>query len=174
MAECNECGLSTRYHAMTCPRRLYKGKPKRMPTESKNPNPKDSIGSSKVPLHLWPETATVLGAMGLLDGAGKYGRSNFRVAPVRASIYYDALRRHLAGWWEGRLCDPDSGLPDAAHMLACLAIIVDATAAGTLIDDRNVAGGYHKLLEEMTPHVKKLQDKHAGASPKHYTIQDSE
>jgi hypothetical protein len=114
----------------------------------------------------------VLGCMGLLDGAAKYGRSNFRAAPVRASIYYDALRRHLAGWFEGRPCDPDSGLPDAAHMLADLAILVDAEAAGTLIDDRNVKGGYHKLLEDMTPHVKRLQDKHADKSPKHYTIAD--
>lgn len=139
----------------------------------KDPNPKDSIGSTKIPMHLWPSTATLLGAMGLLDGALKYGRSNFRAAPVRASIYYDAACRHLIAWFEGRPCDPDSGLPDLAHALACLAIIVDAEAAGTLIDDRMVSGGYTTLLAALTPHVKRLQELHADKSPKHYTIGDS-
>jgi hypothetical protein len=142
-------------------------------TAPKNPNPKDSIGSSKIPMHLWPETATVLGALGLLDGALKYGRSNFRAAPVRASIYYDAAKRHLNAWFEGRPADPDSGLPDLAHALACLAILVDAEAAGTLIDDRMVAGGYMATVEKMTPHVKLLQERHADKSPKHYTIVDT-
>ena len=59
-----------------------------------------------------------------------------------------------------------------AHALACIAIIVDAEAAGTLIDDRMVVGGYHKLLAEMTPHVKRLQELHADKSPKHFTIID--
>ena len=40
-----------------------------MDTQTKPTNPKDMIGSDKVPLHLWPETATVMGTMGLLDGA---------------------------------------------------------------------------------------------------------
>jgi len=142
-------------------------------TAPKNPNPKDSIGSQKIPMHLWPETATILGALGLLDGALKYGRSNFRAAPVRASIYYDAAKRHLNGWFEGRPCDPDSGLPDLAHALACLAILVDAEAAGTLIDDRMIAGGYHKLLAAVTPHVKRLQELHKDKNPEHYTIADS-
>jgi hypothetical protein len=155
-----------------------------MPVGAKNPNPKDSIGSSKIPMHLWPETATVMGALGLLDGAGKYGRSNYRVSPVRSSIYYDALRRHVGKWFDGQDCDEEqdadgneigSGLPHLAHALACIAILVDAQAAGTLIDDRNVnGGGYHKLLETMTPHVKRLQEKHALKSPKHYTIKDND
>jgi len=138
----------------------------------KNPNPKDSIGSSKIPMHLWPEAATVLGSLALLDGALKYGRSNFRASPVRASVYYDAAKRHLNAWFEGRSCDPDSGLPDLAHALACLAILVDAEAACTLIDDRMVSGGYLTLLEGMTPHVKRLQELHADKTPKHYTIAD--
>lgn len=140
---------------------------------AKNPNPKDSIGSSKIPLHLWPETASIMGSLGLLDGSGKYGRGNYRASPVRASIYYDAAKRHLNGWFSGRPCDPDSGLPDLAHALACIAIIVDAQAAGTLVDDRDYNSGYAKFIDEMTPFVKLLQDKHADKSPKHYTIADN-
>ncbi len=133
-------------------------------------NPKDLVGSGKIPLHLWPTTATVMGSMGLLDGMLKYGRSNYRAVGVRASIYYDAACRHLNAWFEGEEVDPDSGLPHMAHALACLAIIVDAQAAGKLTDDRCTPGGYRALVGEMTGHVSRLKDMHAEKSPMHYTI----
>ena len=139
----------------------------------KQSNPKDAIGSNKMPLHLWPESASIMGCLGLLDGALKYGRANWREAGVRASIYYDALRRHLAKQFEGQEIDSDSGLPHDCHMLACLAIIVDAKACGKYIDDRQYRGsGFHKLLNDMTPHVARLKKVHADKSPKHWTIQD--
>jgi hypothetical protein len=142
--------------------------------DSKPTNPKDLIGSDKVPLHLWPETASVLGSMGLLDGALKYGRANFRAIGVRASIYYDATRRHMNKWFEGEDIDPDSGLPHLAHALASIAIIIDAQATGKLNDDRQHPGGYAELVEQMTPHVARLKAKYADrAAPKHYTIQDA-
>lgn len=144
-----------------------------MTNQTKPTNPKDLIGSGKLPLHLWPETATALGCLGLLDGMLKYGRSNFRAIGVRASIYYDAARRHMNAWFEGEEFDPDSGLPHLAHALACLAILADAQAAGKLNDDRMVAGGYRKLVTELTPHVARLKALHADKSPKHYTIADS-
>jgi len=136
---------------------------------AKRSNPKDIVGSDKVPLHLWPATATTLGAMALLDGALKYGRSNFRVVGVRASIYYDAVNRHINAWFEGEDDDPDSGLPHLAHALACLAVIVDAQAAGVLRDDRMTPGGYRAWIDGLTPHVRRLREKHADKSPRHYT-----
>ena len=130
-------------------------------------NPKDGIGAAKIPMHLWPESATITGALGLLDGALKYERNNWRDAGVRASIYVDALRRHLARWWEGEDSDPDSGLPHEAHMLACLAIVVDAKALNKLIDDRNHKGeGFIKEIEALTPHVARLQDRHRAPAKK--------
>lgn len=140
---------------------------------TKPSNPKDLIGSAKLPLHLWPETATVLGSLGLLDGALKYGRANWRHAGVRASIYVDACRRHLAAWFEGEDADPDSGVPHLAHALACLAIIVDAGAAGRLTDDRQTPGGYRALVDGVTAHVERLKAKHADKAPRHYTIADA-
>lgn len=137
-------------------------------------NPKDAVGSDKLPLHLWPETATLLGSLGLLDGMLKYGRANWRYAGVRASIYVDACRRHLTAWFEGEDLDPDSGLPHLAHALACLAILVDAEATGTMTDDRMYPGGYRALVEKMTSHVARLKALHADKSPKHYTIADKE
>jgi hypothetical protein len=136
-------------------------------------NPKDLIGTDKLPLHLWPETATAMGALGLLEGALKYGRSNWRVSGVRYSIYIDALRRHVNALFEGEDLDPDSGLPHLSHALACLAIIVDAQAAENLTDDRQYPGGYRKLVEELTPLVAKTKARHKDKSPKHYTIADS-
>src|ERR1035437_197649 len=97
---------------------------------SKLSNPKDMIGSNKLPFHLWPETATAMGCLGLLDGMLKYGRTNWRVAGVKSSIYYDALRRHANAMFEGEDIDRDSGLPHFCHALACIAILVDAKAAG--------------------------------------------
>lgn len=153
-------------------------------TGAKNPNPKDSIGSSKVPLHLWPMEASVLGALGLLDGAHKYGRSNFLVAPVRASIYFDAASRHLGKWFAGEDCDGDdaqpgdedqgSGISHLGHVLACIAILVSAKSAGTLIDDRMVKNGLCRFIRDYTPEVKRIQAMHAGKTPHHYTIADNE
>lgn len=136
-------------------------------------NPKDIIGASKIPLHLWPETATILGTLACMDGALKYGRSNYRAIGVRSTIYVDAAKRHLNAWLEGEECAPDSGVPHLGHALACIAIIVDAEAAGKLNDDRNVKGGYHEMIEKWTPLVAEIKARHAEKSPKHYTIQDN-
>lgn len=141
--------------------------------DTKPTNPKDAIGSDKLPLHLWPMPATALGCVALLDGALKYGRSNWRDAGVRATIYVDALIRHVTAYLEGEDVDPDSGVPHLGHALACLAILVDAEAAGKLIDDRNYNGaGWRPLVEELTPHVARLKERHAARSPKHFSIAD--
>lgn len=138
---------------------------------TKSTNPKDVIGSAKMPMHLWPTTATLQGALALLDGALKYGRSNWRESGVRYSVYYDAARRHLDAAFEGEDEDPDSGLPHEAHVLACLAIIVDARAVGKLIDDRAYRGdGYRDAVTEATAHVARLKEKHKDRTPQHYTI----
>lgn len=141
---------------------------------AKPSNPKDIIGSDKLPLHLWPETATALGSLGLLDGLLKYGRSNFRAIGVKTTIYIDACRRHLNAYFEGEDVDPDSGLSHLSHALACLAIIVDADAAGVLTDDRQYPGGYRQLVTKLTPEVARLKEKYASRpAPKHWTIADA-
>jgi hypothetical protein len=139
---------------------------------SKPSNPKDAIGSGKLPIHLWPNTATAMGCIGFLNGAAKYGRSNFRAIGIRASIYYDAAKRHLDAWFESEEVDPDDGVPHLAAALACIAIIVDAQAAGKLNDDRAYPGGYRKLVDELTPLVAQIKKHHEAKNPKHYTIAD--
>ncbi len=138
----------------------------------KNTNPKDAIGSSKLPVHLFPTTVKYYACLALLDGALKYGRANWRKAGVRASIYYDACNRHLDRWFEGEDIDPDSGLPHLAHAIACLSIIVDATVKGNLKDDRMYPTNFEDMLKKLTPHINKLKKQHKGKSPKHWTKED--
>ncbi len=137
-------------------------------------NPKDAIGSDKLPLHLWPATATAMGSVAMLNGMLKYGRSNFRAIGVRSSIYIDAAQRHLTAWFEGEEVDPDDGVPHLAAALACIAILIDAEAAGKLNDDRMYAGGYRAILDRLTPHVARLKKLHASRAPKHYTKNNNE
>ena len=142
-------------------------------SESKPSNPKQALGSDKFPFHLWPETATLLGTLGMLEGMLKYGRSNFRASGVKASIYYDACKRHLTAWFEGQDKAPDSEIHHLGHALACLAILVDAMAASKLEDDRMYEGGYQRMLDEVTPEVKRLKEKYADMHPHHFTMNDN-
>lgn len=141
---------------------------------AKPSNPKDIIGSGKLPLSLAPATAVAMMTVGMLNGLCKYGRDNFRAIGIRASIYLDAAERHMKAWAEGEECDPDDGVPHLAAALSCLAIIVDARAAGKMTDDRRVQGGYHSLVKELTPHVARLKELHKDKSPKHYSIADND
>lgn len=142
--------------------------------DTKPTNPKDMIGTDKLPIHLWPMSATIGGSLALLEGMLKYGRSNWRAAGVRASIYYDALNRHITKWFEGEDRDGDSGLDHLDHALACLAILKDARAAGKFVDDRQAPGGVIDLLAAATPEVARLKAKYADRGPKHWTIADAE
>jgi Domain of unknown function (DUF5664) len=140
------------------------------PTTTKETNPKDAIGSDKLPLHLWPSTATALGSVALLNGSLKYGRGNFRAEGARASIYLDAAVRHLTAWYEGEDNDSDDNVPHLGAALACIAIVVDSQAAGTLVDDRAYPGGYSNFVKQLTPLVKELKERHKGRNPRHYDI----
>ena len=108
--------------------------------------------------------------MGLWEGACKYGVANWRATGVKASVYIGAIKRHSAALAEGIDIDPDSGLPQLCHILACAAILVDAKEAGVLIDDRHIPGGdVVDLMSRFSPHVVRIREKYAHLSPTHYT-----
>ena len=140
-------------------------------------NPKDAIGSLKLPLHLWPAEATALGSLGMLEGELKYGRNNFIAGDgVIASIYVAACKRHLDAWFEGEETSPDTDSPHLGNALACLAIIVKARAHGKLIDDRNFTpapGSYRRFIESITGHVGRLKNLFKDKRPRHFTIADN-
>lgn len=102
----------------------------------KESNPKDAIGVTKVPYSTLSGPVIAEMAVGMLEGALKYGRHNYRAIGVRASVYYDATRRHLDGWWEGEDIDPDSGLSHITKALTSLAVLRDAMIRGKMEDDR--------------------------------------
>jgi hypothetical protein len=102
----------------------------------KDSNPKDSVGIKKVPFGTVPAPIIAEVGLAMLEGALKYGRHNYRAIGVRASVYYDAVLRHLTAYWEGQDIDPDSGLPHIVKAMACLVVLRDAEKYGKLVDDR--------------------------------------
>lgn len=111
-------------------------------------NPKDKVGIHKVPLHLVPMSSIIYQALGMANGAKKYGPFNWRENQVIASIYIDATLRHLAAWFDGEDVAEDSKVPHLGHALSCLGILVDAMENGNLVDDRPSPGPAAKLLEQ--------------------------
>lgn len=105
-------------------------------SESKSSNPKDACGTKKVPFSLIPENVIAEIGLAFLEGSRKYGANNWRVDGVRASVYLDALRRHLGAWQNGEDIDPDSGLSHLVKAMACLIILRDSMAYGNMVDDR--------------------------------------
>lgn len=140
---------------------------------TKPTNPKDIIGSAKLDTGLVPDTLPLYAALAFTEGALKYGRFNWRVAGVRASVYNAALRRHLTRWWNGEDCDPKTGVPHLASILACAGILLDAKACGKLTDDRPPALlALGQLLEDMQPLLAQLRDQFREHNPHQYTIAD--
>lgn len=141
--------------------------------ECKESNPKDAISSSKLPLSLFPTTAVAMGSIAFLNGMLKYGKANWRAVGVRCSIYLDACKRHIQWFEEGEWAD-EEGVPHLSSAMACLAIITDAMYADKLHDDRVIGGGYKKLVEDLTPIVEQLRERHKAKHPRHYTIADNQ
>lgn len=99
-------------------------------------NPKTQYGEQKPKVSSTPTLA--IREMGKVFelGAKKYGRYNWRLHTVSATVYYDAAQRHLMAWFEGEDIDPESGVNHLAHVMACMAILLDAEERGKLNDNR--------------------------------------
>ncbi len=103
---------------------------------TKDTNPKDALGCKKPPLSVIPCPVLYEIGAGMLEGACKYRRHNYRIAGVRASIYYDATLRHLMDWWEGEDIDPESGLHHISKAMSSLVVLRDAQMNDMVNDDR--------------------------------------
>jgi len=135
--------------------------------DEKLTNPKDMVGVRKAPMSTVP--ANVLAEIGvaMLEGSVKYGRHNYRAAGVRASVYYDALMRHLMSWWEGEDMDPDSGMNHITKALSCLVVLRDAQMQQMYTDDRPPKS--KDFYEELHQKTAIILDKYSDRNPKHYT-----
>jgi hypothetical protein len=154
-------------------------------TVNKATNPKDAIGATKLPISWVPTAVNRYAALAFAEGALKYGRYNWRIAGVRASIYLDAMHRHLekfqeGEWADGDMLGPDEAgnpqgtqVPHLASIIACAGILLDAWECDKLTDDRpppNVAAGAD--LDSRVAHVAHLKRLFAAYSPHQNTIAD--
>ena len=112
------------------------------------PHPKQLFGDKKLPLHLVPPAASAYIALGLRDGAQKYGPWNWRDDPVEVMTYVGALKRHIDAWVDGEEYAEDSGKPHLAHAIAGLSILIDAVTGGFSIDNRPPPGNGPVVLKE--------------------------
>lgn len=137
--------------------------------ELKPSNPKDAVGVKKAAMSY--VSAPVLLELGLamMEGGMKYGKHNYRVIGVRASVYYDAAMRHLMAWWEGEDVDPDSGLSHLTKAIASLVVARDAMIMGKFNDDRppKAPTGW---INELNKHVEKLMQRHPNPKQPHTQI----
>lgn len=124
----------------------------------KSSNPKDRAATTRLDLSLWPETASIYGALAMTEGDCKYGGFNFREQGASVSTYYAALRRHMIKFYNGEWADEKTKVPHLANMLGCIAILVDGFEQGNIIDDRPPRVDCSQLLDDMENHVKVLQE----------------
>ncbi len=141
-----------------------------MSTETKDSNPKDIIGSTKLPLNLVPATTKAYLAIGHLEGHLKYGLVNWREAGVRMSIYLDAMNRHLDKMNNGEWEDPATSVPHIANAITCLSIIIDAYECGKLTDDRPKAAPVASLIDRFSEKVVHLKKLFGGSKPIDYFL----
>jgi len=133
-----------------------------MTKTTKATNPKDSVGTRKVPFSCVPAPVLSELAVALLEGARKYGRHNYRVAGVRMSVYYDATLRHLTSWWEGEDLDPDSGLSHITKAIASLTVLRDSMIQGNATDDRPPVSP-EEWLANLNKHASEVIDRYPDA-----------
>lgn len=126
----------------------------------KETNPKDAIGVSKTPMSCVPCGVLMEVGLGMLEGSLKYGRHNYRVAGVRATVYYDALQRHMMEWWEGEDLDPDSGLSHITKAITTLVVLRDAMMNEMVYDDRPVGMKAPDWLKTLNKRTKLLLEKY--------------
>ena len=136
--------------------------------EGKPSNPKDLIGTNKVPMSLVPGSSIAYQALGHLEGHLKYGKVNWREAGVKFSIYIDAMLRHIEKLVDGQWEDPDTQVPHLSSILACAGILVDAYECGKLIDDRPKQAPTAETIDRLAAIVAHLRELHKDKNPHHY------
>jgi hypothetical protein len=141
--------------------------------KTKDTNPKDAIGIKKPPLSTIPLPVLFEVGVAMLEGACKYRRHNYRVAGVRATVYFDAAWRHLADWYEGQDIDPDSGLHHVSKAIASLVVLRDAMMNDKVIDDRPppAKADWMKLIQE---HMDDVLARHPDPKPPYTNNPDLE
>lgn len=132
-------------------------------------NPKDAAATGRVPLGLLSPIAKAHWALAQHCGRAKYGAWNWREAGARASIYLDAIGRHADGYLSGETHDPADGTHHLGNIMACCAILLEAEAAGKLVDDRPPTLDMRAAYADVERRQAELTAKYADRNPKHWT-----
>ena len=140
----------------------------------KDTNPKDAIAGNKIPLWLLSPIAKAHWALAQFAGMVKYGAWNWRKSGVRYSVYLSAIDRHLSALVSGEETDPVDGTNHLGNIMACCGILLDAKAAGKLVDDRPPSVRIRPTYEALEVLMPALREKYKDSTPQHYTIEDTE
>jgi hypothetical protein len=141
-----------------------------VPTAGTKPtNPKDAAATGRVPLGLLSPIAKAHWALAQHCGRVKYGAWNWREAGARASIYLDAIGRHADGYLSGETHDPADGTHHLGNIMACCAILLEAEAAGKLVDDRPPHLDMRPTYADVERRQADITAKYADRNPKHWT-----
>lgn len=132
-------------------------------------NPKDAAATGRVPLGLLSPIAKAHWALAQHCGRAKYGAWNWREAGARASIYLDAIGRHADGYLSGETYDPADLTHHLGNIMACCAILLEAEAAGKLVDDRPPHLDMRPTYADVERRQANLTAKYADRNPKHWT-----
>ena len=133
---------------------------------SKKTNPKDAVGTKKPRFYSGlPANVTKEVTIGIMEGAMKYGRHNYRIAGVRASTYIDATIGHLLDYWEGQDIDPDSDLHHITKAIASLYVLRDAQMRNMCEDDRPPKSDVEGDKTRLQAIVNKLFEKYPNPVP---------
>lgn len=138
--------MTTKIGAIVCPKLMREdcttpgcvvhGTTQSHAAERKATNPKDAVANDHVKFTDLPLRVLAKVAPALSEGAWKYGRHNYRIAGVRATVYVNACLDHLFAWAEGEDIDPGSGFNHIDKAVAGLMVLRDSMLEGNWQDDR--------------------------------------
>ena len=129
----------------------------------KETNPKDVIGMKKAPISTLSGPVLFEMGLGMLEGARKYGRHNYRAMGVSATVYYDAAIGHLMDWFEGEDLDPDTGLCHVTKAMTALLVLRDSMLYGNWIDDRPLRNPNKLYKKSFNPKAKEIVERYPDA-----------
>jgi len=138
---------------------------------TKDTNPKEGVGVKKWRQYSATPTTVIWGlGAAMLEGARKYGRHNYRVDGVRASVYVDAAKGHIDQFWEGEDIDRDSQLHHILKAMGSLAVLYDAIANDFWVDDRPPKIDLDKIRREMQTAVDHMFEKYPDGKPSYTQV----
>lgn len=111
-------------------------------------NPKELAGAKKpASWSVMPRWVMLQVGRVMSVGAAKYGAFNYRDSSISASVYQDAMERHLQLWFDGEDTDDETGVSHLASVIASCALLMDAQITGKLNDDRQKTGLVREQLK---------------------------